>query len=276
MFQLLQTTHTAYVICLDWNSRCLLCSFCRCFRISNTTTLFALKSTLSRELTKLGFWKECGFDSLFSVILWHWCVMMKVIGFQKLGDETPSSKDTVLLKDILGTERFPRQLQGPLHYLAWCEKTDSLTNTASHLLPWAMRIRAGGEQWPLSPWCSNLHTQHFFTEGIRRCKPEWVPLPASFFSQNAFVDVVPGPSVPALSPRCPKSIEWCHFLDISFLVVWYSMSFPLLCSWDTRLSWSPQGPQATPDHFMVLNRFLECLLLSKLKVSRWCITFYSE
>ena len=32
--------------------------------------------------------------------------MHKLVGFQKLADETLSSEDTVLLKDILGIERF--------------------------------------------------------------------------------------------------------------------------------------------------------------------------
>lgn len=48
------------------------------------------------------------------------------------------------------------------------------------------------------------------------CKPEWAQLLAFFFSQNVFDDAAPGPSVPALTPKCPESIEWCKILDISY------------------------------------------------------------
>lgn len=53
--------------------------------------------------------------------------------------------DTVLLKGMLGIERFLLQkLEGSLDYLAQCEKTpNSPINTASHLLQWEMRICEG-------------------------------------------------------------------------------------------------------------------------------------
>lgn len=79
-----------------------------------------------------------------------------------------------------------------------------------------MRIWAEGKWGSLLTWCNSLHTQHFFMDGISGCKPEWVRLLAFFFSQNVFDDVVPGPSMPTLSPKCPESIEWCKMFDISY------------------------------------------------------------
>lgn len=74
--------------------------------------------------------------------------MQKAIALQKLGDETPSSKDTALLKGVLGTERLPQQPQGPLHCSARWEKPDPFPNAASHLLHWAGSVWAGGSGGP--------------------------------------------------------------------------------------------------------------------------------
>lgn len=177
------------------------------------------------------------------------------------------------------------------------KKSDTFTNTASHLLKWEMRIWAGGKWWPLLTWCSSLHTQHFFKEGISGCKPEWVQLLAFFVSQNVFGDVAPELSVPDLSPKYPESrvMQDCRqfLLRKNGLVMRGNRSVggggdgymePLLgtaciscCStYETQGCHDPLKDHRP--HQTILRSstgLFNVYCLSKMEVSRWCITFHS-
>lgn len=187
---------------------------------------------------------------------------------------------TLFFWKIFWELRDSSKLQRPLDYPAPCEKKDK-----QNFSPPAMgseNLGRGGGMVALANVMQQSSCTALFQGRGKGCKPEWAQLLAFFFSQNVFDDAAPGPSVPALTPECPESTEWCKILDFSYseqkgLMMRGCRSvgrdgdgyMESLCSSHTF----PAGPlmgqvvmilSRTKGHtkpLKVLKRLLECLLL---------------